>query len=842
MDEELNPLTLGDTPEDMIENDDGSVTIIEAEVEVRESDFVENLAEIIGENELTQFAGPMVELIEKDKESRKKRDKQYEEGIRRTGLGDDAPGGADFEGASRVVHPVLVEACVDFSSRAIKELFPASGPVKSFVVGEHDPKKTERASRKARFMNWQLTTQIEEYRSELEQLLTQLPMGGSQFQKFWHDDRLRRVRCEFVPVDEILLPYAATNFYTAQRATHRQLITRFEYDRRVKSGLYREVNTGLESSVPDQSLTAVANEKIEGKEDDCYNEDGLRAILEIYTWAEFPEDDISGGESAPYIITIDEHSEKVLAIYRNWKEDDELFRKLDWFVEWKFVPWRGAYAIGLPHIIGGMSAGLTGALRALLDSAHINNAASMLKLKSGRVVGQNKQVNITEVTEIDVPAGIDDIRKVAMPMPFNPPSPVLLQLMDKLYTLSKGVVASATDQLSQVGDRTPVGTTMALIEQGSVVYSAVHARLHESQKKALQILHRLNATYLDEGTVVEELGELVVSPEDFLQSADVVPVSDPTIFSEAQRFAQTQAVVQMSADQTVPWNKINVYRRALKQMRVENIDELLPAVKEPITADFLTENFALLKGTPIKSALDQEHLAHINGHLQFLTSPLQMQNPLVAPQVLMQMVQHINEHMQHMQEQVFLSLGEQGAIRLGNQTTQQLVAALAQPMQALQQAHQEIQKRMPPPPMPPEVQASIQIAQAETQRKAAYDQGLLQIRQQEMQANQQLRGAEFQGKQQLAQAKLQLDQQIAQAENQLETLQVQLRNQQGDNQITTQLQIENLRQRVELMKNERDNFQKQQTELMKNTDDNETKVAIEYIRMNGQPEEQRDGE
>jgi len=419
--------------DDLILEEDGSVIIEDLmSVEVSESDFYENLAEKLPETLLTQVAEELHEAVTRDKESRKKRDEQYEEGLRRTGLGDDAPGGAEFDGASRVVHPVLAEACVDFSSRAIRELFPAQGPVKTSVVGETTPQKLERAERKKRFMNWQLTSQIGEYRAELEQLLTQLPMGGSQYQKFWYDEKLGRPRTEFVPIDDIYLPYSATDFYTTPRLTHRQLISRSEFQSRVKSGLYRDVFITDPNHLPESSASEQANDKIEGREEDGYNEDGLREVWEVQVnWA-FEEDTFSAGEPPPYILTIDEDTHKILSIYRNWRESDARFRKLDWIVEWKFIPWRGAYAIGLPPLIGGLSAALTGSLRALLDSAHINNAASMLKLKSGRVVGQNTQVNVTQVTEIEGPAGIDDIRKLAMPMPFNPPSPVLLELMGQI--------------------------------------------------------------------------------------------------------------------------------------------------------------------------------------------------------------------------------------------------------------------------------------------------------------------------------------------------------------------------------------------------------------------------
>lgn len=875
---DLNPQTLGDMPEEYIENEDGSVEIpLEDEGPTGESDFYDNLAEVVNEDVLNSLASELCELIEKDKQSRKKRDEQYREGLQRSGLGDDAPGGAEFDGSSRVVHPVLAEACVDFSSRAIKELFPASGPVKPWVNGDVTAKKLEKANRKTRFMNWQLTTQIQEYRDELEQLLTQLPMGGSQYQKFWRDDKKKRICCEFVPIDEVFLPFAATNFYTAQRVTHRQLITRSTFRSRVRSGLYRDIFVPDATQYPEESLAEQANDKIEGREEDGYNEDGLRAVLEVYCWQELEEDDVSNGDYAPYVITIDEDTEKVLSIYRNWAEGDVLMEKLDWMVEWKFIPWRGAYAIGLPHLIGGLSAALTGALRALLDSAHINNAPTMLKLKSGRIVGQNTQVNVTQVCDIEGPAGIDDIKKLAMAMPFNPPSPVLSELMDKLYGLAKGVVATAEDKVGQVGDRTPVGTTMALIEQGSNTYSAIHARLHESQKRALAILHRLNAVYLDEENVVEDLGELMVSRDDFSGSMDIIPVSDPTIFSEAQRFAQSQAIMQMAAQDAqnpnVPWNQVNIRRRILKQMRIENIDELLPPEKEQVTADVLTENTQALQGSPIKAAKEQDHMAHMQGHLAFIEMPTQLMNPLVPPQALMALLGHIEEHIQMFSAQVTAETARQLAPSITGASEDTIfAAATAQAGQIIAQAvgpilqrigavQQQLQQRMPKPEMPPEVQASLQIAQMDTQRKTQYDQGMLQLKQAEMQMRQgemqaaqqkdvaefqsqnalvtqkmQMQAADIQARQAVEAQKLQLQAATMQFEQQLKMSREQFEQQLKAEREANEARLKELAQQVELLKNREDNERARYVDLLKNQEDNDRarEVDLEKNRMDNE--------
>ena len=685
---ELNPITLGDTPEEYVENEDGSVDVPDLEpVDSTIEEFYTNLAEGIEESELHHIAAEYVELVEKDKEARKKRDEQYEEGIRRTGLGDDAPGGAQFDGASRVVHPVMAEACVDFASSAIKELFPPSGPVKTDYVGNVTKDEIERGDRKKEFMNWQLTKQMPEYYDELEQLLSQMPLGGAQYMKLRFDEALKRPVAEFIPIDEILLPYSATSFYTAQRMTHRQLITKHTYEQRVDCGFYRDIAVSASGSTPEQTSSALATDKVEGLSDTAYNEDGLRAVLEVYTWLDLDDDPISKGEKAPYIVHIDEYSEKILALYRNWDDQDPTFDKLDWVVEFKFIPWRGAYGIGLPHLIGGLSAALTGSLRALLDSAHINNAPSMLKLKGARgQPGSNTQVNITEVTEIECPPNVTDIRAIAMPMPFNQPSPVLFQLLGWLTDAAKGVVSTSEEKIANAGNQMPVGTAMALIEQGSKVFSAIHGRLHRSQAKVLEILHRIDAKWMDTAEQQQKLGKILANREDFTGSLGVLPASDPSIFSETQRYAQLQALMQMSQDPSVPWNKAAIYKRLMDLMHVSQPDELLPIPPEPLTSDPLTECETALSGKPIQAEQSQDHMMHIQGHLSILASPLVMQNPLINPQGLQIIMGHIGEHIRMLMARTIADVAQQ-SLQAGTQRDEETasVAAIPVAMQQLQQ-------------------------------------------------------------------------------------------------------------------------------------------------------------
>lgn len=637
-----------DTQSDVIDTEDGgAIVVIDEGEEIEDSEFYANLADEDGplaDTEAAHLGTLLLDLIDKDREARKRRDEQYEEGLRRTGLGDDAPGGASFTGASKVVHPMLTEACVDFASRAMKELFPPQGPAKMSIPGKFTDAKVAKARRKADLMNWQMTVQCPEFRAELEQTMTQVPLGGSQYTKYDWDKARNRPRPLFVAIDDMLLPYAATNFYSAQRKTHVQYLTQLEYESRVKDGMYRDVDLTPVGMEPEQTGAGKASDRIEGREQSSYNEDGLRTIYECHVTMEIAADPMGDG-AAPYIVTIDKPTNRVLSVYRNWAEDDESREELQWFVEWPFIPWRGAYAIGLPHMIGGLSGAATGALRALLDSAHANNALSMLKLKGSKIGGQTESVTPGSIVEIEGGINVDDIRKVAMPMPYNPPSAVLFSLLGFLIDAGKGVVRTSLDDIADNNENVPVGTTLARIEQAMVVFSAIHARLHQSMARTLRILHRLNADNLDDSKLDDQVGEELATRADFEGPLDVVPVSDPNIYSEAQRFAQTQAVAQRAAQFPALYNGRKVEERILQTLKIPNYEDLLNPAIEPKDQNAVNENVTASLGKPVTAFPDQDHLAHIQTHLSYMTSPLFGMSALFAPAYLPVMINHIKEHM-----------------------------------------------------------------------------------------------------------------------------------------------------------------------------------------------------
>ena len=782
--EEALGLDSEDVEQEVIEMEDGSVVVnfIPTKSPNEAPEFYANLAETFEDDVLQSLASEYLDLIEVDKESRKQRDKQYEEGLRRTGLGKDAPGGATFDGASKVVHPVMAEACVDFAASASKELLPPDGIVKSNIKGNADRQKEETAARKVDFINWQLTEQVPEYRDEMEQLLTQLPLGGSQFLKWRFDSEQKRPTCEWVAIDNIYLPYASTNFYTSPRVTEVQDITEDTFLQRVEAGIYKDIDTEYSSDAPltEQTGAQKANNKIEGKEDPSKNIDGLRRVYEITCFMRLDDDEETDGRRAPYIMTIDETTSKVVGLYRNWECNDEKLEKLDWYVEFKFIPWRGAYAIGLPHLIGGLSAALTGALRALLDAAHINNSQTLLKLKGGRIGGQSDRIEPTQVIEIEGAPGVDDVRKLAMPMPFNQPSSVLFNLLSWLTDAAKGVVTTSEEKIGEANNNMPVGTAQALIEQGAKVFSAIHARLHRSQAKSLAIISRLNHWYLQD---MDNQSGTEIEVRDFAYNNDVRPVSDPNIFSETQRVAQNQALLQMATSAPPGMFDIRaVYRRVLGQLKIPAIEEVLPNPLGAKESNPALENVAMTMGRPAAAYPDQDHLAHIKIHLEYASNPAYGGNPVVGPVFAPHALQHIKQHLtlhylQSMRSYVAQAEGGRDTLdlhqekpldveaqqalaiasQLVSQESQQTIGPYLQQIQGLAQKVQQAQQaqQQQAAESDPTAQVILKTQMAETQRKQAESQARMQIEQQKDQQSYQLKIAELQQKVQELQTKYQ---------------------------------------------------------------------------------------
>jgi hypothetical protein len=745
---EENIMEFEEAPSDVVDTDDGGAIIIvdEGQTEEEVKDWFDNIVDEFQESELDKLAVRLFEDIDRDKESRSKRDEQYEEAIKRTGLGKDAPGGADFDGASKAVHPMLTQACVDYSARAIRELLPPNGPVRTFVPGERpEVDRIEKAERKSEYMNWQFKVQMPDFRTELEQLLTQLPLGGSQYLRLVYDHKKKRPVPTFVAVDDVYLPFAASNFYTAERVTYCEYITKYEFEQRIKQGLYRDVDNYETATAPDESKSDKASQKIEGKaRENQYNEDGLRAVYEMTSFAELE------GESAPYRITLDSASRKVVAINRNWEEEDETMESLYWMVEFPFVPWRGAYSIGLGQMIGSLSGAATGALRALLDSAHINNMPTLLRLKGANFSGQSKELSVAEVTEIEGGIASDDIRKLIMPVPFNPPSPVLFQLLGFLVDAGTGVVRTTFDNLAEQNSQMPVGTTLALIEEGMKVMSAIHLRIYHAMDYVIRLLHRIDRMYASEEDMMDDIGEVLAQRSDFQLPLDVVPTADPEVFSDVQRMAQLQIISDRAMAMPQLYNLRKVEERLLERTKIPNPEELLMPIQEPEEQNAVNENAAMALQRPVAAFPQQDHLAHLQVHLDFMRSPVLGGLTIIAPSFLPVVLEHIKEHLvlwyvNETYRQLQAATGrdeEQLAAMLEHQDPEtraeldKTLAALSQriiPRAAevlsgippiVQQAVQMLQELTPKPEIPVDpnkqmdVEAKMQIEQGKREEKA----------------------------------------------------------------------------------------------------------------------------
>jgi len=633
------------------------------------NEFSVNLADYLDKAVLDGIGEELCLLIENDVEARKKRAEQYEEGIKRTGLGNDAPGGADFPGASRVVHPMLAKSAVDFAATASKELLPPDGPVRAKILNEEEPTALKRAERKKRHMNYVLMHKVPEFVHEHEQCFTQLPLGGDGAMKWWWEDG--RPNCEFLTTDRVILPYYATGFTSARRRTLIYDLEKVEIERRVREGIYiRGPFDDAESQSPEQSGPELANEKVEGKEETGSNLDGVRRLYEVYVYHNMDGEDPlliensdeqlegdgtdeSNSDSAPgwYIITIDELSKEVVAIYRNWDEEDFIARgvitEIQHVVPWGFIPWEGAYHVGMTHIIGSISGATTGALRALLDSAMIQNTPGGIRMKGARTSGENINPSSTAITEID---GVetDDIRKVFMPFPYAGPSPVLFQLLGFLVEQGQSVVATASEKIAEVNPQAPVGTTLALIEQGAKVMSSIHMRMHRAMAAELQIVHRLLAENMSDEEPLDLASKDMITAEEYQVPMDVMPVSDPNIFAEAQRYAMLNEVVNLISNpvfQNLNWDVEAIARRILEQLKVPDPQSLLPEPPEPQPANAVEENVQMTNGAQQQVFPHQDHEAHLVIHLLYLSSPIFGQNRIIVQTLAPAMLQHIKDHL-----------------------------------------------------------------------------------------------------------------------------------------------------------------------------------------------------
>ena len=629
---------------------DGDVLVGAPEIEEdkEQSSFDENLVDKINHRDLTAAASELIDFFESDKAGRAEWEQRYKDGLKTLdpegNLIDDDEDRA-VRGLSQVVHPLIAEAATQFQSRAIAELYPSSGPVRTIIIGEATDELEEQATRVKQYMNYQITQKMPEFFPDLDKMLFHLPLVGQTFKKVWYDPSMERLTARFVQAEDFVVSPDSTDLRTSPRYTQAIKLSRNDYNRFVKAGYYEPLDA--ETGGYDANDTSTV-EQIEGiSAYDAERDDGTVVLLEMHTYHMF--DGIDGADSSddnavalPYVITIEQGTETIVAIRRNWQEDDDRQEKRDWFVEYKFLPGLGFYGFGLYHIIGGLGKVATGSLRALLDSAAFANMQGGFKLK-GRVPGGEMEISPGEFIDLD--ATVDDVKKAVMPLPFKEPSGTLFQLLGFIVEAGQRFAAIADLNVGEANNNAPVGTTIALLEQGSKIFSAVHKRLHVSQSLEFSLMVKLNSIHLDDEVEFAAAGVSgVVRREDFDDRIDVVPISDPNVFSSTQRIAQAQAVLEMANSAPQLHDMYEAYKRMYEAIRIQNIDEILIEPEEAAHLDPIDENMALLLGKPIKAFNDQNHEAHIAVHIQFMNDPSLAGNPAAQGTIGPVLIAHVAEH------------------------------------------------------------------------------------------------------------------------------------------------------------------------------------------------------
>tara|TARA_R100000773_G_scaffold44621_1_gene46587 strand:- start:2382 stop:4691 length:2310 start_codon:yes stop_codon:yes gene_type:complete len=696
--------------------------LTEKEEEAFSSNHYSNLAEELDNQEVLNIGKSLIKAFEDDKASRKDWEDQYSKGLKMLGVVvEDRQD--PFPGASGVHHPLMSEAATQFQARAISEMFPSGGPVKTQIVGKQSDKKLEQAQRVQDFMNYQVTNQITDYFNELDQLLYYLALAGSAFKKIYFDNSLDRICSKFVPADQFVISMENTDLETAERYTQVMKQTTNEIKRKQIEGFYRDVpvtqNQGGQSTadVVEQTL-----QKLEGMTPSMA--DKIHTILEIHADIDLGEDE--SGLALPYIVTVDYESGQTLAIRRNWKEDDPLKKKRTYFIHYKYLPGLGFYGSGLIQSIGGLQHASTGALRALLDSAAFANLNGGFKAKGARIEGGD--ITVSPGEWVDVEAYGDDLRKSFIPLPFKEPSPTLLQLLGVLTESGRRFASIADAMVGQSAGSGPVGTTIALIEQGSKVFSAIHKRLHQAQGREFKLIYELNGEYLDDEYPYDVIGERkTIRRKDFDQAVDVVPVSDPNIFSQAQRIALAQTGLQLAQQAPNIIDTKEAYRRFLQSLNIPDYQDLIIQDEETPRRDPVSENMALLNGKPIKVFEDQDHQAHIAVHQQFMMDPRFGGNPQAKEVLYPLMMAHLGQHMAYLYQQqmqaqvpegVPTSTGEINKELRDEDTTEVSIEQENRIAIAAAQAAQGLMGSMPPSPEQQKEQMEMAKDQASLQLKA----------------------------------------------------------------------------------------------------------------------------
>jgi hypothetical protein len=611
-----------------------------------EEDFNQNLVEVMEDADLQQLAGDLTEDIDNDLASRKDWEKMYKDGITLLGLKFEERT-EPWNGACGVFHPMITEAVVRFQSDTIMETFPAKGPAKTQIIGKETPEKKEAAVRVEDDMNYQLTEKMPEYRLEHEKMLWNLPSAGSAFKKIYFDPSLDRQVAIFIPAEDVILPYGASDIETCSRITHRMRKNKNELLKLMNAGFYAEVDLNDE---PDTFLNEIQQKKdketgFSASFDDRYELYEIHADLDLPGFEDKDDDEEPTGIALPYVVTMIRGTEEIIAIRRNWNEDDELKLKRQHFVHYQYIPGYGAYGFGLFHLIGGYAKSATSIMRQLVDAGTLSNLPGGLKARGLRIKGDDTPIAPGEFRDVDLGSG--NIRDNILPLPYKEPSMVLSGLMDKIVEEGRRFAATSDMKVADMSNQAPVGTTLAILERTLKVMSAVQARTHYTMKQELQLLAAIIRDYTDPDYTYEpEEGRASAKKSDY-SMVEVIPVSDPNAATLSQRVVQYQAVIQLAQMAPQIYNLPVLHRQMLDVLGIKHADKLVPLEEDQKPTDPVTENMNALKGKPLKAFIYQDHESHIKVHQSAMTDPIVQQligqNPQ-APVIMAAMQSHIAEH------------------------------------------------------------------------------------------------------------------------------------------------------------------------------------------------------
>lgn len=623
-------------------------------------DFNQNLVEVMEDGDLQLLAGDLSEDIDNDIASRKDWEKMYKDGITLLGLKFEERT-EPWNGACGVFHPMITEAVVRFQSDTIMETFPAKGPARTQIIGKETPEKKEAAVRVEDDMNYQLTEKMPEYRLEHEKMLWNLPSAGSAFKKIYFDPSLNRQVAIFIPAEDVILPYGASDIETCSRITHRMRKNKNELLKLMNAGFYAEVDLNDE---PDTFLNEIQQKKdketgFSASYDDRFELYEIHADLDLPGFEDKDDDGEPTGIALPYVVTMIRGTEEIIAIRRNWNEDDELKLKRQHFVHYQYIPGYGAYGFGLFHLIGGYAKSATSIMRQLVDAGTLSNLPGGLKARGLRIKGDDTPIAPGEFRDVDLGSG--NIRDNILPLPYKEPSMVLSGLMDKIVEEGRRFAATSDMKVADMSNQAPVGTTLAILERTLKVMSAVQARTHYTMKQELQLLAAIIRDYTDPDYTYEpEEGRASAKKSDY-SMVEVIPVSDPNAATLSQRVVQYQAVIQLAQMAPQIYNLPVLHRQMLDVLGIKHADKLVPLEDDQKPTDPVTENMNALKGKPLKAFIYQDHESHIKVHQSAMTDPIVQQligqNPQ-APVIMAAMQSHIAEHVGYAYRQkIELALG-----------------------------------------------------------------------------------------------------------------------------------------------------------------------------------------